>query len=259
MEALILIAIVGVLFFIFKSFNNYQNDNPYRGKNSDYSHPFIGGKKGDIYEEVLQSEFGLLAALTAKIAKADGNVCALEKELIGNTLDDLASYFSNPKKAREILQEIFDSEREDHDNIEKIAGEFFNYTKSDPEKRVKVIDFLINLSFIDKNFSNNEEKAIRKIAFHFHIPLKEVDAILEQFINYYKNYEPTHKDPYSILGVDHGVSADELKKVYRKLVKEHHPDIIKGKGLGEEYIEEATAKLQEINEAYEVIKKEKNF
>mgnify|MGYP000143707800 FL=1 len=48
-----------------------------------------------------------------------------------------------------------------------------------------------------------------------------------------------------------------IKKAYRKLVKEHHPDIVTGQGASQSIIEEATAKLQVINEAYELIKKSK--
>jgi len=42
------------------------------------------------------------------------------------------------------------------------------------------------------------------------------------------------------------------------LVKKNHPDIITGQGATQSIIDEATEKLQEINAAYEIIKKEKN-
>jgi len=50
----------------------------------------------------------------------------------------------------------------------------------------------------------------------------------------------------------------DIKKAYRKLVKDNHPDIITGRGLGEDEIQKATIRLQEINSAYELIKKQKN-
>ncbi len=53
------------------------------------------------------------------------------------------------------------------------------------------------------------------------------------------------KDYYSILGVDKGASADEIKSAYRRLAKKYHPDLNK--------TEEAAAKFKEINEAYEVL------
>ena len=55
-----------------------------------------------------------------------------------------------------------------------------------------------------------------------------------------------YKDYYEILGVSRTASQDEIRKAYRKLAKEHHPDVNKGNGSDERY--------KEINEAYEVLK-----
>ena len=59
------------------------------------------------------------------------------------------------------------------------------------------------------------------------------------------------KSLYETLGISENASADEIKKAYRKLVREYHPDIIKSQNKGEEYLKEATRKTQEINEAYD--------
>lgn len=66
-------------------------------------------------------------------------------------------------------------------------------------------------------------------------------------------------DPWRILGVKEGVSADELKQAYYQLVRAHHPDRIKGMGLSNEYLELATKNLARINEAYaQLLKKVSN-
>ena len=54
------------------------------------------------------------------------------------------------------------------------------------------------------------------------------------------------KDYYKILGVARTATADEIKKAFRKLAREHHPDVAKDKKAGE-------IKFKEINEAYEVL------
>jgi curved DNA-binding protein len=54
------------------------------------------------------------------------------------------------------------------------------------------------------------------------------------------------KDYYEVLGVARSASADEIKKAFRKLAREHHPDVAKDKKRAEE-------KFKEINEAYEVL------
>ena len=63
-------------------------------------------------------------------------------------------------------------------------------------------------------------------------------------------------DPWRILGVNEGVSVDELKQAYHQLVRAHHPDRVKGSGLASEYQELATKNMARINDAYaELLKK----
>jgi len=50
---------------------------------------------------------------------------------------------------------------------------------------------------------------------------------------------------------------ETIKKAYRKLIHKYHPDIISSQNKDESYMEEATAKTQEINQAYQVIKNSK--
>ena len=54
-------------------------------------------------------------------------------------------------------------------------------------------------------------------------------------------------DPYQILGVDRNASDEEIKRAYRRLAKQYHPDA----NPGDEY---AAKKMQEINDAYDRIK-----
>ncbi len=57
-----------------------------------------------------------------------------------------------------------------------------------------------------------------------------------------------YKDYYETLGVSKTASQDEIRKAFRKLAREHHPDLAKKKNK-----QAAEAKFKEINEAYEVL------
>lgn len=59
---------------------------------------------------------------------------------------------------------------------------------------------------------------------------------------------PSAKDYYDILGLDRKASADEVKKAYRKLAREHHPDMVKDSDK-----KGAETRFKEINEAYQVL------
>ncbi|NQY41806.1 MAG: co-chaperone DjlA [Legionellales bacterium] len=66
-------------------------------------------------------------------------------------------------------------------------------------------------------------------------------------------------DAYKTLGISADSTSVEIKKRYRKLMNEHHPDKLIAKGLPEEMIKLATDKTQRIKSAYEIIKEDKNF
>ena len=61
------------------------------------------------------------------------------------------------------------------------------------------------------------------------------------------------QDAYQILGVSENATDAEVKKAYRRLMSQHHPDKLMAKGLPPEMIKVATQKTQQIKKAYEQI------
>ncbi|WP_276971693.1 co-chaperone DjlA [Tatumella ptyseos] len=70
---------------------------------------------------------------------------------------------------------------------------------------------------------------------------------------------PTLEDACSVLGVKPGDEPTTIKRAYRKLMSEHHPDKLVAKGLPPEMMEMAKQKTQKIQSAYDLIRKEKGF
>ncbi|MBS2140066.1 DnaJ domain-containing protein [Escherichia coli] len=70
---------------------------------------------------------------------------------------------------------------------------------------------------------------------------------------------PKMEDACNVLGVKPTDDATTIKRAYRKLMSEHHPDKLVAKGLPPEMMEMAKQKAQEIQQAYELIKPQKGF
>ncbi|MFY9075505.1 TerB family tellurite resistance protein [Malaciobacter mytili] len=251
MKLLILIFIGIVLFLIAKSYKTEKFANI----KLDIKEKFEG--------DLMQHEAGLLVALMAKVAKADGQVCELEAQLLKHTLDDISRHFENQDEIREKLKKIYDDEKKSFDNTIQICKNLYTLTRHNYQKRVKIMEYLLNLAFIDKEFSNTELMITEDIANTLEIKRADFERLINAFEMFYKqqkeNAALSLEKAYEILEASKDDDVNILKKKYRNLVKKHHPDIIAGQGVSQNIIDEATAKLQEINEAYELIKKHKGI
>jgi DnaJ like chaperone protein len=246
MGNLIALALLGAVFYyIFKSYSKYTDYSKEAFKNFSVS-----------YEAIKNSELGLFVALSAKVAKADGKVDALEAQLIGIMFDDISAIFPEPTKTKDILKRIFDEEKDRSNNIEQLAHSLAQAIKNDKAKTQQFMGFLIQLAFVDGEVSESEEDILQTIAEALEFDPNTYHAIFDQFEKMMANMTPKANisDAYKLLGVSESDDMKTIKKAYRKLVREYHPDIIKSQGKSEAYMQEATAKTQEINQAYEMIK-----
>jgi len=246
MSNLIVLALLGAVFYyVFKSYSKYEDYSKEAFKNFSVS-----------YSSIKQSDLGLFVALVAKVAKADGRVDALEAQLIGIMFDDIAAVFPQPEKTKQILKDIFNEEKQRDDDIQAIARALGEATRRDKQKQQQFMGFLIQLAFVDGEVSKGEDKALQTIAEALQFDPKLYHSIFEKFENMMQNMQPkaSIEDAYKVLGVSASDDMSTIKKAYRKLVRKYHPDIIKSQGKSEAYMQEATAKTQEINQAYEMIK-----
>jgi len=242
---LIILAVVGYVFYtIFKSYGKYEAYSQKAFKDFSVSH-----------ESLKNSELGLFVALVAKVAKADGKVDALEAQLIGIMFDDISAIFPEPEKTKQILKEIFNEEKQRIDDTQEVAHLFATAIRSDRAKQQQFMGFLIQLAFIDGEVSESEEELLQIIAEALEFDPNAYHAIFDQFEQMMKNVSPKAniEDAYKVLGVNKDDDMKTIKKAYKKLVRQYHPDIIASQGKDEAYMKEATAKTQEINQAYEMI------
>jgi len=246
MGNIILLAVIGAFFYwIFKSYSKYTAYSKEAFKN------FSVNK-----ESLQKSDLGIFIALVAKVAKADGKVDALEVQLIGIMFDDISAVFPEPQKTKEILKEIFNEEKDKPENLQELARTLGQAIKRDKSKQQQFMGFLIQLAFVDGEVSDSENEVLMSIAEAFEFDPNAYHAIFDQFEKMIQNIKPKTNiaDAYKLLGVSENDDMSVIKKAYRKLVRKYHPDIIKSQGKDEAYMQEATAKTQEINQAYEMIK-----
>ena len=215
-----------------------------------------GSRKREMFEEAK-----FLVSLLAKVAKSDGRVNELEARLISETLADITLRLGNDAAMRAELKQIYNREKETVHNAYFIARQYKDRFRLSQDAAAAKISFLLNLAYIDGEFSKSERNIIEQIASGFGLDESIFEAILARFEAFYDQrqtrrnpYEMRTKSPYAVLGLKEGAPFDEVKKRYRELVKKYHPDILMGRGESEEMIECSTRKLQEINEAYEEIK-----
>ncbi|WP_072680682.1 TerB family tellurite resistance protein [Arcobacter sp. LA11] len=251
MKLLFLLIVGVVLYFISRNYKTEKFENI----KLDIKENFNG--------DLMNHEAGLLIALMAKVAKADGSVCELEAQMLKHTFNDISRHFENAEEIREKLKDIYKKEKESFDNTIEICEKLYKITKNDYQKRVKIIEYLLNLAFIDKEFSQTELMITEDIANALKINKVDFQNLINTFENFYaeqKNSQAISLDKaYEVLESSPSDDNNILKKKYRTLVKKHHPDIVSGQGASQNIIDEATRKLQEINEAYEFIKKERNI
>lgn len=251
MKLIILIIVGIILYIISKGYRTEKFENIKLNIKENFN--------GDL----LKHEAGILIALMAKVAKADGKVCELEAELLKHTFSDISSHFENKDEIREKLKNVYNEEKESFDNTIELSTRLYKLTRSDYNKRAKILEYLINLAFADKDFSDAERMIIEDIANALQIKEADFNGMIRAFENFYAsqaaNSKTSLEDAYVILEASKDDDDASLKKSYRKLVKKHHPDIISGQGGSKTIIEAATKKLQEVNEAYEIIKKSRKI
>lgn len=251
MKLIVLLIIGVILYFIARGYKTEKFENIKLNVKEKFN--------GDL----MNHEAGLLVALMAKVAKADGQVSELEAQMLKHTFTDISQHFENSEEIREKLKEIYKKEKESFDNTILICEKLYKITKHDYSKRVKILEYLLNLAYIDQEFSQTEFMIAEDIATALQIKKADFENLVNKFENFYREQKANQalslEKAYEILESNPTDDNNTLKKNYRKLVKQHHPDIIAGQGASEDIIEQATKKLQEINEAYELIKKSKGI
>ncbi len=190
-----------------------------------------------------------LASLAAKMAKADGVVTENEVKAFDQFV---RTQLGLNVEERKIVAKLFNEAKQSSVDGQAVARQFKDLIGYQPEVLQTMVHLLFRIAMADGKFQEAEERYIRQVASIFGLSQTDYDQIKALFI------KDDHR-AYQILGVTPQSTDTEIKKAYKKLVNEYHPDRLTAKGVPEDFIKFANEKMAEINGAYKQIREQRGF
>ncbi len=217
-----------------------------------------------------------IMALSAMIAKADGSV---SKEEIRYIKDFISQHFGISQHEINDYADCFNYGKSHPEDYLAFTDMVFGYYRTRRDYVLALSYMFVGLSIQEGQESTIKEAQTRKIILALGLSEYEYQAIRmahmgqgqgygygqgygqytggQSFGGGFTSQEDLVKKYTEVLGVSPDASMSEIKRAYRKLVKEYHPDKMAAGSVPPEYIEFANKKIRDINEAYEYLEKVK--
>lgn len=187
-----------------------------------------------------------MLVMAVYIIKADGRVMHSEMELVRNFLRQNFGAEA-AQQGNDIMLKLFEEEKRQgriafRRTIRQSCQEAARYM--DYSGRLQLLNFLVMIAQADGVVDDAELTALKELALWMQMQESEVDSMLHM-------KGDSLDDAYRVLGVSPQATDEELKRAYRRLALEHHPDRVAK--LGDDVRRAAEKKFQEINAAKERI------
>lgn len=179
-------------------------------------------------------------ALSAKMAKADGVV----------TRDEVRAFrsiFHIAPEAEAQAARVFNLARQDVAGFDAYARKLRKMFDKNNAILRDLFEGLVFIAMADGEFHPSEEAFLAQVADEFEITLPEQRQI------YARQGVEGHSDPYTVLGVARDLPLTQIKAVWRSMVREMHPDVMMARGVPQEAIKLAEARLSAVNDAWREI------
>lgn len=221
-----------------------------------------GGHRARVQEAFFHATF----AVMGHVAKADGRV---SKDEIEHAESVMRQMHLNETQRHEAMRRFNEGKQPDFD-LQAVLHRFRRECRRRTTLVQMFIEIQLQAAYADGHMDAAEERVLLRVCHKLGIP-EERFRLLERMLRGGPNERQQHAggrgraepvgnggmsvdDAYEILGVSEDAGNDDVKKAYRKLMSEHHPDKLFAKGLPEEMVEAAKSKSQDIGRAYERIK-----
>jgi DnaJ like chaperone protein len=186
-----------------------------------------------------------LIALAAKMAVADGLVTASEERAFRATVEIAAGH-------EEQVARVFNLAKQDIAGYDAYARKVRRFFSDSPETLEHVLDSLFYIATADGMVHEGELDYLKSVSDIFGFDEVRFEQMASQHVRLQAGL-----DPYMVLGLSPNAPPEEIRRVYRLLVAEHHPDRLIARGVPEELIDVATARMKSINLAYHALAKPK--
>jgi DnaJ like chaperone protein len=188
-------------------------------------------------------------SMLAKLSQADGRV---SQEEVTSIEKFMVFDLGLNRESQAVAMNIFHAAMASPGTFQDFADQFYQRFRFQPQLLDVMLDILLRVSIADGALSEAEERLILAAKSIFSIGDAQYVAIKSRYIQDNDRY-------YTILGVQRNDTNEAIRKQYRKLAKEYHPDMIASKGLPEEFTKLAEDKFREIQKAYDMVRKERNI
>lgn len=211
-------------------------------------------------ERVQAAFFTATFSVMGHIAKADGKVTRDEIQMA----QAIMSQMGLDAEVRNSAKKLFNEGKAADFPLDEVLDQF----KKEVHRRSTLIQMFLEIqlqaAYADGSMHKAEEEVLIHICRRLGVPLDQLYRLEEMLKagfgqgSYRSSTRTSHTisidDAYAMLGIDKTASDAELKKTYRRLMSQHHPDKLVAKGLPEQMIKDATEKTQQIKAAYEQVK-----
>ena len=216
------------------------------------------GKTTADNERIQAAFFTATFSVMGAVAKADGRVTRDEIKLAEAVMERLGL----SADMRQSAQKLFNEGKAGDFPLDEVLIQF----RKECHRRTTLIQMFLEIqlqvALADGKIHPAEWSILEQICEDLGIARSTLERLREMMEAGFgrSGYHPgvstktSLDDAYRLLGLDASVSDAELKKTYRRLMSQHHPDKLVAKGLPEEMVQDATEKTQQIKEAYEIIK-----
>ena len=202
-----------------------------------------------------------LFTLMGKLAKADGQIS--QDEI--NHVEQFIQKLGMTTEHRTLAITWFKKGAEPAFEIEPTYRRFMSICGHTRDLKQVLLVYLIVIALADGHFHLAEEALLTEIASHLGYDKAAFNQLMDMVLNqsrfgsHQTNPAEALDDAYKALGVAKDSTDQEIKRAYRKLMSQYHPDKLMGQGVPEDMIAVATEQAKEIQLACDLIKKSRNI